>query len=390
MAQKELSNIGEQARRSRRARDIDVGIKIRAVAYVVVVFLIVSVAWSINPSYDMFPVLALGGIAIVLYFLYHWWLGTERFLEGLIWFSMSIDLAVATTAVYLTGGIESPMMWLYLLAVLSWGHLRGWKMGTTAGIASCLLLYLVVWSNYFDVLPHFPLLPLGKHFYQDRDVVLSLSLLYSGMSFLMGPLSAYIVSIVGGERERSSHISGVQSLVVAVEANDPRTKGHSERVADYAVVIARELRYKPEDIARLRDAALLHDVGKIFLSHDVVNNPGALTAAQQASMITHPLLSYEILQRSGTMADLLPAVRHHHEWYSGGGYPDGLSGEDIPLDARILAVADAFEAMTAGRSYRPRLSFDDAAQELVSGKGRQVHWLIYLFAGLFIIRYFLI
>jgi len=358
--------------REKLAKDLDVSIKLRAIAYFMVVALVALAARLADPSYKMIVErLVAGGIVLLLYFPYRWWLGTRRFLEGLLWLSLAVDVAAATAAVYLTGGIESPLPWLYLLVVVSWGNLRGWRIGAITGFASCLLFYLVVGLNYFGLLPHYPILPLQQHFYQNPNSVLSLVILYSDMLILVSLFSAYLVSFVKRERERSAYIAGVQSLVAAVEAKDSHIRGHSERVAQYAVSIASKLGYKPEAISRVRDAARLHDIGKIFLPNDALNNRDPLTPALQAVMMTHSLLSHDVLQKSGAMADLLPAVRHHHEWYSGGGYPDGLSGEKIPLDARILAVADAFEAMTSGRSYRSRLSLDDAAQELISGKGSQ-------------------
>ena len=363
---------GTEEWREKLARDLDVIIKLRTLAYAMVIALVALVARLADPSYNMLPErLIVGAIILFSYFPYRWWLGTGRFLEGLLWLSLAVDVAAATAAVYLTGGIESPVPWLYLLVVVSWGNLRGWRVGTLAGIASCLSFYLVVGLNYFDVLPHIPLFPRQQSFYQNPNSVLSLVVLYSDMLILVSLFSAYLTSFVKREKERSAYISGVQSLVAAVEAKDPHIRGHAERVAQYAVAMASEFGYKPGDIARLKDAALLHDIGKIFLPSDALDHKGSFTPALQAAMITHPMLSYDVLQKSGVMADLLPAVRHHHEWYSGGGYPDGLSREDIPLDARILAVADAYEAMTSGRSYRAPMSPDNAAQELISGKGSQ-------------------
>ncbi len=157
-----------------------------------------------------------------------------------------------------------------------------------------------------------------------------------------------------------------------MEAKDPHTKGNSERIAHYAVLIARELGLKRKEVELIKKAGLVHDVGKIFLPEDILTARGTLEPAQQAAMMSHPLLGYEVLENSSASKGLLLAVRHHHEWYGGGGYPDGLQGQDIPLAASIIAVADAFEAMTAGRFYHARRSIAEASEELRRVKGTQL------------------
>ena len=185
-------------------------------------------------------------------------------------------------------------------------------------------------------------------------------------------LGTYLSSIQQRDSSKTGYLEGVQAFVQAVEAKDPHTKGHSERVAHYAVLIARELGLKRKEVELIREAGLVHDVGKIFLPEEVLTARGTLEPAQQAAMMSHPLHSYEVLEKSSAPKDILLAVRHHHEWYGGGGYPDGLRGQDIPLAARILAMADAFEAMTAGRFYRARRSIAEATEELCRVKGTQL------------------
>jgi len=184
-------------------------------------------------------------------------------------------------------------------------------------------------------------------------------------------IAAHLPAIRRREILERGYLNGVAAFVDAVEAKDPHTRGHSVRVALYAVLIAQELGLKKREVDLIRDAGLVHDVGKIFLPEEVLTQRGALDPAQQAAMMSHPILSYDVLERYGMSPELLLPVRHHHEWYGGGGYPDGLSRWSIPLAARILAVADAFEAMTAGRYYRARLSVERAVEELSKGKGTQ-------------------
>jgi len=184
-------------------------------------------------------------------------------------------------------------------------------------------------------------------------------------------MATHLPTIRRREILKRGYLNGVVAFVDAVEAKDPHTRGHSERVAQYAVLIAEELGLKRKEVDSIRDAGLVHDVGKLFLPEEVLTQRGALEPVQQAAMMSHPILSYEVLERSGLSPELLLPVRHHHEWYGGGGYPDGLCRWSIPLAARILAVADAFEAMTAGRYYRARMSVERAAEELRKGKGTQ-------------------
>lgn len=151
-------------------------------------------------------------------------------------------------------------------------------------------------------------------------------------------------------------ISLVRSLVNAIEAKDSYTCGHSERVAMFAKRLAQATGLDADACERIYFSGLLHDVGKIGISDAVLMKPGKLTAEELAEIQTHPDLGWQILQDSQQLAPIFPGVVHHHERADGAGYPDGLAGEGIPLDARILAVADAYDAMTSDRAYRQGLS----------------------------------
>lgn len=165
--------------------------------------------------------------------------------------------------------------------------------------------------------------------------------------------------------------STVWALASAVDAKDAYTHGHSQRVARYASAVARELGFDAEEIERLELAAVLHDVGKIGVPESVLNKPGRLTPAEMSLMKTHPDRGADILSSIRAMRDVLPGVRHHHEWWDGTGYPDGLKGENIPLSARIILVADTFDAMTSTRPYRPGLPAVAAVDEIRRFAGSQ-------------------
>ncbi|HEY8486163.1 MAG TPA: GAF domain-containing protein [Limnochordales bacterium] len=173
------------------------------------------------------------------------------------------------------------------------------------------------------------------------------------------------------EQRRNLYLSGVRTLVAAIDARDPSARGHSDRVAFYSRRIAQVLGMSPEWTERVELAALLHDVGKIGIADSVLRKPGPLGPAERAVMMSHVELGARILMANQALADLVPLVRHHHEWHSGGGYPDGLAGDAIPLGAAIISVADAFDTMVTGRPYRPALPLEEAVAELRRCAGTQ-------------------
>ena len=164
----------------------------------------------------------------------------------------------------------------------------------------------------------------------------------------------------------------VDTFIVAVEAKDLYTFGHSERVSKYAVALAKHLpEYRREDLQKLRLSGLLHDIGKINIPEAVLGKTGKLTDEEYEVIKTHPVVGARMVERIERLQDLKAGVLYHHERWDGKGYPTKRKGADIPLDARILAIADAFDAMTTDRSYRHGLSLDEAFQRLEEGKGSQ-------------------
>jgi len=166
------------------------------------------------------------------------------------------------------------------------------------------------------------------------------------------------------ENLRLAYLSTIRALAEAVDAKDSYTRGHSERVSAYAVAIARKLGLKDEFVDRIRDAGYLHDIGKIGTPDAVLTKRGILTSEEMATMRLHPGASQKILSPARLPEEIKLMIRHHHEHFDGTGYPDGLKGDGIPLGSRILAVADAYEAMTADRPYRQCLTIDEAIAEL--------------------------
>jgi len=172
--------------------------------------------------------------------------------------------------------------------------------------------------------------------------------------------------------EMQSMLEGtVRSLASALDAKDAYTHGHSSRVANLAVQLAIRLGLSDRSAESLQLAGILHDIGKIGIDDSVLKKPGKLTDEEFDQLKQHPVLGYEILKDIRPFRHILPAVRHHHESWDGSGYPDGLVGEEIPRDAQILAVADAFDAMISDRPYRHGMPLEKVREIFTDGRGQQ-------------------
>jgi len=193
---------------------------------------------------------------------------------------------------------------------------------------------------------------------------------------LFKPLSAQ--AAVAIERARlyedleDMYISTVKSLAAAIDAKDPYTRGHSERVTRFSLLITKELGLDEKIQKDVQLCGLLHDVGKIGVPISVLRKKEKLTDEDWKEIRRHPVLGAEIISPIKQLKELIPNVRHHHERYDGKGYPDNLKGEEIPLIARILAVADTFDALTSERPYRNGLSDKEALEEIEVCKGTQL------------------
>ena len=173
------------------------------------------------------------------------------------------------------------------------------------------------------------------------------------------------------EQLRRAFIGTIESLVRAVDARDVATADHSTRVAQYAEAIAREMQLSDDAVQQIKVAGFLHDVGKIGIRDDILATQHALTAQQWQTVRRHPMTGYEILQPVPIPESIRLAVLHGHEAWDGGGYPQGLAGDRIPLGARVVAVADAYEVLTKGRPYQAACSHTAAADEIARLAGAQ-------------------
>lgn len=176
-------------------------------------------------------------------------------------------------------------------------------------------------------------------------------------------------SLVDGMRRLTIEI--MRALAMAIDARDSYTANHSTRVSMLAVALAQEMGLVAEEVQTIEYAGLLHDIGKIGIDEQILNKTSALTADEMAAMKMHSIISAEIIRPIEFLADVVPIVRHHHEWFNGKGYPSGLAGEEIPYGARILAVADALEAITSDRPYSTALTLEEGLARLRSGESAQ-------------------
>ena len=171
--------------------------------------------------------------------------------------------------------------------------------------------------------------------------------------------------------EDSEVLNTIYALAATVDARDHYTRGHSKKVNEYAVALAEALNLKPSEINQLSSCAFLHDIGKIGISDEILNKPGKLTDEEWKTVKEHPQLGAAIVTHASQLAPYLPGILHHHEKYDGSGYPKGLKGTGIPLEARILAIADAFAAMTSERCHSNALSHEQTLEEIKRGAGTQ-------------------
>jgi len=170
---------------------------------------------------------------------------------------------------------------------------------------------------------------------------------------------------------KKAYLDSVKILAEAIDAKDPYLRGHSDRVRRMSLRIAVSLGFTEERMEILEYGALLHDIGKIGIQDEILRKPGPLSLEEYQTIREHPLIGVRIVEGIEFFKDKIPMIRNHHEHFNGGGYPDGLMGEGIPLEARIIAVPDAFDAMASLRPHRGTMALEDILLEMEKYKGRQ-------------------
>ena len=173
------------------------------------------------------------------------------------------------------------------------------------------------------------------------------------------------------EKLEKAYLDSIETLRYTVEAKDPYTRGHSDRVAEYSVLIGEKLGLSEQDLRTLRIGGLFHDIGKIGIPDSILLKESKLSDDEYSQIKNHPTIGAHILQNATIFQDILPIVKHHHERYDGNGYPSKLKGEEIPYFARIAAVADTFDAMTSKRTYRNAIPLEEVKEEIKRCEGTQ-------------------
>ncbi|MTV49315.1 HD domain-containing protein [Heliobacillus mobilis] len=228
------------------------------------------------------------------------------------------------------------------------------------GFCCALSVPLVSRSRTLGVLTVFADEP---HAFSDDEVQL--------MDILANQIGNAIENATLYKQQQDLHLAIVQAFVAAIDAKDSYTRGHSEYVHRYVTRMLERLEISAERAQQIATAAILHDIGKIGINSNILQKPGALTEEEYAEIKMHVTIGEQIISQVAHFRELAPIVGAHHEWYNGKGYPDGLKGEEIPLGARIIAVADCFEAMTANRVYRRALPKEVAIAEIIRCSGVQ-------------------
>lgn len=168
-----------------------------------------------------------------------------------------------------------------------------------------------------------------------------------------------------------AYMESIETLRYTVDAKDSYTKGHSERVSEYAVLLGKKLQINSDELYTLRIGGLFHDIGKIGITDNILSKTDKLTDSEYEEIKKHPLIGTQILSKASIFSDILPIVKYHHERYDGTGYPDKLKGEEIPYLARIVSVADAFDAMASRRPYRDTVEIKKIVDEITINKNKQ-------------------
>jgi HD-GYP domain-containing protein (c-di-GMP phosphodiesterase class II) len=194
--------------------------------------------------------------------------------------------------------------------------------------------------------------------------------LAQGFNIMAEDIQQYISDLKrASEENRLLFIDSIEMIAAAVDAKDPYTKGHSSRVSQYSVILAKEIGLDEQEVELVRDSATLHDVGKIGVDDQVLRKPGVLTDEEFELMKRHTIIGFEIVRQVQQLSDTLPGIRWHHESLDGSGYPDGIKGDEIPLLVRIIAVADTLDAITTDRPYQAGRDFPSALDILKKHAG---------------------
>lgn len=198
------------------------------------------------------------------------------------------------------------------------------------------------------------------------------SSLASAFNNMATQIELYVERLIQAATENKElFVNSIRMIATAIDAKDPYTRGHSERVYEYSLAIGKELGLSNVEMEEIKVSAMLHDVGKIGIDDRVLRKPTALNEDEFSLIKSHPFKGAQIMEPVPQLKKIIPGIKYHHENWGGGGYPDGIKGEDIPLIARIIAIADTFDAMTTDRPYQKAMSSKYAAEKIRSLTGKR-------------------
>lgn len=285
-------------------------------------------------------------------------------------FVLSVGVAIAFLNFFGIKGFRTDIgiIFLFLIAAGFYAFTNVTIVSITLGILNNKSPFSIWSVNMRSLIPSFlALAPLG----------LLMSMLYAnygalGIILLFVPLLLARHSFQLYIDMRNTYLNTIEALVQALEAKDSYTSGHSTRVAQWSVKLAEELKLSDDRIEFIKYAGILHDIGKIGVSESILNKKGILEDSEWEQIRNHPVIGQNIIKSIDFLFDVGLVVRHHHERYDGSGYPEGIKSEQIPLESRIISVADAYDAMTTSRSYRKEIASVDAVIELQRVAGTQL------------------
>jgi diguanylate cyclase (GGDEF)-like protein/putative nucleotidyltransferase with HDIG domain len=317
--------------------------------------------WANHVLAGLAPVLAISVLAIPLQVSNLPLLAIPVLVAALAYYA--IETGLIATAISLSEGMSLMVTWRGQFRWLAGHYLVLCLMGLFLGVAYSALGPL---GALVFTLPVLMMIYVQKQYIKRTEAsVQELQRMYQELTLA----NREIVSASQAMQQVNEEL--FLTLAKIIDARDPYVSGHSAKVADYATAIANELKLPAKRVEHVRQAALLHDIGKIGISEQILHKPGELTDEEYEYFQTHAALGADLLETCQGLRHLAPFVRHHHERWDGGGYPDGLRGEQLPLEARILAVSDAIEAMASDRPYRRARSMSQIVAELRRCAGAQ-------------------
>lgn len=301
------------------------------------------------------------------------WLRRRRVPPWLPGVHKVIGLSILAVVLAYDGGVQSPLALLFILPVAVDGMLRGWRHSLGTVTLSTAYLAASTLATRAGIIPFArPLWPAEAA----REFFISYVGTYGFVAGVTTSIGAWARRrngelLASARRLEETYWGTIRALGAAIETRDSYTREHSGRVEKSAAAVAETLGLTSEEIQQVRIASVLHDIGKIGIPNHILNKPGPLTPPEWDIVRQHPVNGAKILAQIPGLQEAARMVRYHHERLDGSGYPDGRAGEAIPLGSRIIAVCDAYEAMTSTRPYRPALPHEEAVAQLRRQAGRQ-------------------